>query len=92
LQWDTAALDAAAAERQAEIAEQVADSEEVRAVVSGLEQQYDAFHREASAYGGGPNLLGDEDGLPDANELPTGEELGAQFEQFLAGLDQTEED
>jgi hypothetical protein len=87
LQWDTAALEAAGNERQAEIGEQVAESEEVRAVVAGLEQQYDAFHS------GGPNLLGDEDGsMPDASELPTGEELGAQFEQFLAGLDQTDED
>ena len=87
LQWDTTALEAAGDERQAEIGEQVAESEEVRAVVAGLEQQYDAFHS------GGPNLLGDEDGsMPDASELPTGEELGAQFEQFLAGLDQTDED
>src|SRR3954447_22092981 len=44
LQWDTSALEAAGAARQAEIAEQVAESEEVGAVVSGLEQQYDAFH------------------------------------------------
>jgi PAC2 family len=87
LAWDTAALDAAAAERQAEISAQVADSDEVRAVVSGLEQQYDAFHN------GGPNLLeGDDGSLGDPAELPTGEELGAQFEQFLAGLDQSEED
>jgi len=87
LQWDTAALDAAGLERQAEIAAQVADSEEVRAVVSGLEQQYDAFHS------AGQNLLHSEDGeLPESGDLPTGEELGAQFEQFLAGLDQTEED
>jgi proteasome assembly chaperone (PAC2) family protein len=87
LQWDTNALEAAARERQAEIATQVADSDEVRAVVAGLEQQYDAFHE------GGPNLLGQEDGrMPDAGDLPTGEELGAQFEQFLAGLDQTDED
>ena len=87
LHWDTAALDAAAAERQAEIATQVADSDEVRAVVAGLEQQYDAFHN------GGPNMLESEDGtLPDSRDLPTGDELGAQFEQFLAGLDQTEEE
>jgi len=87
LQWDTAALDAAGLERQAEIAAQVADSDEVRAVVSGLEQQYDAFHS------AGQNLLHSEDGeLPASGDLPTGEELGAQFEQFLAGLDQTEED
>ena len=86
LQWDTAALDTAAGERQAEIAAQVADSEEVRVVVSGLEQQYDAFHN------GGPNLLDGDDPLAEPGELPTGEELGAQFEQFLAGLDQTDED
>jgi hypothetical protein len=93
LQWDTVALEAAAAERQAEIATQVADSEEVRAVVTGLEQQYDAFHRDDSGYGGGPNMLDSEDGsLPDAADLPTGEELGAQFEQFLAGLDQSDDE
>ncbi|MGY2875133.1 hypothetical protein ACVW00_002323 [Marmoricola sp. URHA0025 HA25] len=87
LEWDISALEAAGAARQAEIAEQVAESEEVGAVVAGLEQQYDAFHS------GGPNLLGQEDGsMPDASELPTGEELGAQFEQFLAGLDQTEDE
>jgi hypothetical protein len=93
LQWDTAELDAAAAERQAEIAAQVADSDEVRAVVAGLEQQYDAFHRDDSGYGGGPNMLEAEDGsLPDSADLPTGEELGAQFEQFLAGLDQSDDE
>jgi hypothetical protein len=87
LQWDTASLDAVADARQAEIAEQVAESDEVRAVVAGLEQQYDAFHTAAT------NLLGQDDGsMPDASELPTGEELGAQFEQFLAGLDQTEDE
>jgi hypothetical protein len=86
LQWDTTPLDEAGAARQLEIASQVADSDEVRAVVEGLEQQYDAFHT------GGPNLLDDGGGLSDAGELPTGEELGAQFEQFLAGLDKTEED
>ncbi len=90
LSWETTMLEQAAAERRAEIASQVADSDEVRAVVEGLEQQYDAFHS------GGPNLLDAEDALGDAlretGELPTGDELGAQFEQFLAGLDTTEED
>lgn len=92
LQWDTSELDEAAAERRAEIASQVADSDEVRAVVAGLEQQYDAFHS------GGANLLGTTpDALGEAlrdggGELPTGDELGAQFEEFLAGLDPTEED
>jgi hypothetical protein len=89
LVWDTNELDEAATERRTEIAAQVADSDEVRAVVEGLEQQYDAFHT------GGPNLLAGDDALGDAlrdgGELPTGDELGAQFEQFLAGLDQSEQ-
>jgi hypothetical protein len=53
-------------------------------VVSGLEQQYDAFHRP------GPGTAdGDPQALPLADEknLPSGEELGAEFERFLAGLD-----
>jgi hypothetical protein len=90
LRWETRELDEAAAERRVEIATQVADSDEVRAVVQGLEQQYDAFHQ------GGPNLLDIEDALGDAlrdgGELPTGDELGEQFEQFLAGLDQNDEE
>jgi hypothetical protein len=49
-------------------------------VVAGLEQQYDAFHRPETE---------DADALPLAEEqdLPTGEELGAELERFLAGLD-----
>ncbi|MCW2756005.1 MAG: hypothetical protein JWQ32_3416 [Marmoricola sp.] len=91
LAWDTSILGQAAIERRAEIAGQVADSDEVRAVVEGLEQQYDAFHS------GGPNLLDNDadalgTALSNAGELPTGDELGAQFEQFLAGLDQAEDD
>ena len=91
LSWDTTDLDEAAADRRTEIAGQVDDSDDVRAVVEGLEQQYDAFHT------GAPNLLDPtDDALGDAlrngGELPTGDELGEQFEQFLAGLEQTEED
>ena len=69
-------------ERMVEIAAQIEDSAEVRDVVHGLEQQYDAFHR--------PD--GDE-ALPlaEETELPTGEELGAEFERFLAGLDRPDE-
>ena len=47
-------------------------------VVHGLEQQYDAF-REAEATGS--SLLAADE------PMPTGEEIGRQFEQFLAGLD-----
>ena len=79
LQWDLAEVEAAGAAKMVEIAAQIEDSAEVRDVVPGLEQQYDAFHRSEE----------DGDALPLAEEqdLPTGEELGAEFERFLAGLD-----
>ncbi len=53
---------------------QIADSPEVAAVVTALEQQYDAFQagRERS-------LLGS-----DGASLPTADELGAELERFLA--------
>jgi hypothetical protein len=79
LQWDTTSLRAAGEARQVELATQIADSDEVRDVVLGLEQQYDAFHTESA------NLLADDE------PLPSGEEIGAQFEQFLARLEETEE-
>lgn len=81
LGWDLTVLDEAATQRRTEIDAQVAEADEVRAVVEGLEQQYDAFQRAA-----GNSLLADEDELK-AEDLPTGDELGEQFEQFLAGLD-----
>lgn len=80
LQWRVDELSEAGEVRRAEIATQVEDSEEVRQVVTGLEQQYDAFHS------------GHEDLLAAEGELPSGEELGAQFEQFLARLDDPEDD
>ncbi|MCW2849072.1 MAG: hypothetical protein JWR90_3046 [Marmoricola sp.] len=79
LQWDQTSLKEAGEARQVEIATQIADSDDVREVVSGLEQQYDAFHRQAA------NLLAEDEALP------SGEELGAQFEQFLAKLEEPEE-
>jgi hypothetical protein len=78
LQWDQTALKDAGEARQVEIATQIADSDDVREVVSGLEQQYDAFHTQAA------NLLADDE------PLPSGEEIGAQFEQFLARLEDPE--
>jgi hypothetical protein len=47
-------------------------------VVQALEQQYDAFER---AEDSGAGLLASD------QPLPTGEEIGQQFEQFLAGLE-----
>lgn len=74
------ALRAAGEAKMVEIATQIEDSEEVREVVVGLEQQYDAFHR-------APEDDGTALPLAEESELPTGEELGAEFERFLAGLD-----
>ncbi len=80
LEWPLDELDAAGAAKLVEIAAQIEDSAEVRDVVAGLEQQYDAFHRPEEE---------DADALPlaDEQDLPTGEELGAELERFLAGLD-----
>jgi hypothetical protein len=63
----------------AEIERYLGDNAEVQEVVAGLERQYDTFQEAADT-----GL-----GLPMADQpLPTGDELGHQFEQFLAGLDQ----
>jgi proteasome assembly chaperone (PAC2) family protein len=67
-----------AAERtEAEIAEQVAGSEEVRQVVEALEQQYDTV---ASGRGERSSM-----GL--AGQLPSADELAAEVERFLRGQD-----
>jgi hypothetical protein len=76
LKVPTAALEAAAAERAAEIAVQVEGSDEVREAVRALEEQYDAFARAAES-----SLLAED------RPIPSAEELGAEFERFLAGLD-----
>ena len=81
LVWDLSPLHEASTQRRSEINQQIANSGEVRDVVAGLEQQYDAF--EAGRAG---NLLADDE------PLPSGDELGAQFEQFLAELDDKPED
>ena len=87
LEWALAGLQSAGETRLLEIASQIEDSAEVLDVVSGLEQQYDAFHRPSS-----PDS--DDTVLPLAEErnLPTGDELGAEFERFLAGLDRRDDD
>ena len=62
LQWDSEPLRLAGEARQVELATQIADSDEVREVVTGLEQQYDAFHT-ASA-----NLLAEDQPLPSGED------------------------
>lgn len=55
-----------------EIERQVADSDEVQALVEALERQYDAF------------LESREGVIPFGGRIPTADELGAEFEKFLA--------
>lgn len=68
--------------REDEVARYLAANEEVRDVVTALEQQYDTFAR---AEADGSSLLAEDE------PLPTGEDLGRQFEQFLAGLDRPDD-
>jgi predicted ATP-grasp superfamily ATP-dependent carboligase len=66
-------LRAAAARTTAEIQEQIQASEELATAIKGLEQQYDAFTGGAQ-----------QNNLIENIRVPTGEELAAQFERFLA--------
>ncbi|NIH80196.1 putative ATP-grasp superfamily ATP-dependent carboligase [Amycolatopsis viridis] len=75
------ALRAASRRTDAEIARQVAESDEVAEVVHALERQYDLF---VEAMDGKKTLLADE------GSMPTAEELGAEFERFLAEQDRRE--
>ena len=78
---DLSGLRAEAEDREAEIARYLAANAEVAEVVSALERQYDAFERAEES---GTSLLAQE------QRLPTGEEIGKEFERFLAGLDGTD--
>ncbi|MET4223354.1 proteasome assembly chaperone family protein [Oerskovia enterophila] len=69
-----AALADASQEAVQEVERQMAESEEVTAVVRALEEQYDAFARSV----GRTSLLAD------SAPIPTADELGAEFERFLA--------
>ena len=71
----TGALQAAAEKSRTAIAEQVEGSVEAGRVVQALEQQYDAYVGARTR----SSLMAAEMG-----ELPSADELGAQFEQFLA--------
>jgi predicted ATP-grasp superfamily ATP-dependent carboligase len=79
---DLSGLRTAARERDEEIATYLASKTEVLEVVQALEQQYDAFARAEQE---GSSLLAENE------PIPTGEEIGRQFEQFLAGLDGPED-
>jgi predicted ATP-grasp superfamily ATP-dependent carboligase len=75
LQVPDAALRDAAKRADVEVNRQVSGSDEVAEVVKALEQQYDQF-AEGNARG---NLLAD--GI---DRMPTADELGSEFERFLA--------
>jgi predicted ATP-grasp superfamily ATP-dependent carboligase len=77
LDLQTAGLTQEAADATLEVEKQVRESAEVAAVVRALEEQYDAFARSV----GRQSLLAEE------APIPTAEELGAEFERFLAQQD-----
>jgi PAC2 family len=68
------ALVAAAGVNRAEITQEIAGSEEITQVVEALERQYDAFIQGREK----PGLL-----ATDVRDLPTADEIGAEFEEFL---------
>jgi predicted ATP-grasp superfamily ATP-dependent carboligase len=74
LELEPQALEAAARDAGREIDRQVAGSQEVAAVVAALEEQYDSFSR----------ALGTTSLLAGTAEIPSADELGAEFERFLA--------
>jgi hypothetical protein len=67
-------LVAAAGLNRAEILQEIAASEEVTLVVEALERQYDAYIQGRDK----PGLL-----ATDVRDLPTADEIGAEFEQYL---------
>jgi cation transport regulator ChaC len=73
----TETLREAAEANRTEVDEQIGRSSENTAVVAALEEQFDSF----TAAREDPGLLGF------SGEMPTGEELGAQIERFLAEQD-----
>jgi len=69
-------LVATAGLNRAEIVREIADSDEVTQVVEALERQYDAYLQGRQK----PGLL-----ATDVRDLPTADEIGAEFEEFLRG-------
>lgn len=72
LSLDPSLLDGVAETAMAEIVRQMAESDEVQALVETLEAQYEAIETARR------------DGIEVDGPLPTADELGAEFEKFLA--------
>src|SRR5699024_6778715 len=67
-----------------QLEEQVNDSEEIVQVVHSLEEQYDAYmERYRNEH---PQAI-----MPGEENVPSGEELGAEFQRFLADIDTADE-
>ena len=77
MQSPSDALRRAAEQTNSEIDRQVAESAEVAELVTALERQYDALAESGAARDAQDSLL-------DGGEMPTADEIAAQFEQFLA--------
>ncbi|MCG5213880.1 PAC2 family protein [Streptosporangium sp. KLBMP 9127] len=80
LVFPTDSLRNSAEKTTAEIEEQIQTSTELSTAITGLEQQYDAF-----AAGAAQDSL-----MAESAPMPTGDELAAQFERFLAERDDRE--
>ena len=82
LELPSDALRLAADRTNSEIDRQVAESAEVAELVTALERQYDAV-AESTDNGEGGDLL-------DGGQMPTADELAAQFERFLEQQDRND--
>lgn len=82
LALDPGALADASAEALEAVERQMADAPEVAAVVHALEEQYDGLARSLGRVGL----------LADSSPLPTADEIGAEFERFLAEQSDDPED
>lgn len=83
LELPVAALDSAAQKVREQVDHEVSGNSEIESVVSALEQQYDAFQQAQTERA---SLLATEE------SLPSGDELGAELERFLADLHSTDGD
>jgi hypothetical protein len=81
LELPSDALRQAADRTNSEIDRQVAESTEVAELVTALERQYDTIAESADS--GGGDLL-------DGGQMPTADELAAQFERFLEQQDRND--
>ncbi len=85
LMLPTGGLEEGALRADAEVAEQLQGNDEFAGVVAALELQYDQMSAITSGAAGGLADLAD-------GQMPTGDEIAAQVEQFLSSLDIPDEE